>query len=78
MDRLHRKGWLQREAQGRAYRYWPTSSRSERVATLMGEVLDSSDDRVLVLAHFAAALPVGEVAALRAALGDTLSTELDD
>ena len=24
MDNLHGKGWLQRERNGKAYRYWPT------------------------------------------------------
>ena len=28
MDNLHGKGWLQRERDGKAYRYWPTLSLS--------------------------------------------------
>lgn len=32
MDNLHTKGWLAREKDGKAYRYWPTLSREERSA----------------------------------------------
>ena len=39
MDNLHRKGWLTRERDGRAYRYAPVSSRQEYNAELMREVL---------------------------------------
>ena len=39
MDNLHRKGWLARERDGRAYRYWPTMTREEHSAQLMHEAL---------------------------------------
>lgn len=29
MDNLHTKGWLVRERDGKAYRYWPTLSREQ-------------------------------------------------
>ncbi|MFE3029487.1 BlaI/MecI/CopY family transcriptional regulator, partial [Nocardia tengchongensis] len=29
MDNLHRKGWLERERVGKAYRYWASLSREE-------------------------------------------------
>jgi len=37
MDNLHRKGWLRRERDGRAWRYEPTGSRSGYTAALMNE-----------------------------------------
>ncbi len=37
MDNLHGKGWLQRERDGKAYRYWPTLSREQHGARLMRE-----------------------------------------
>jgi len=35
MDKLHRKGWLHREPDGRAYRYVPVQTRDAYSATLM-------------------------------------------
>src|SRR5260370_32273377 len=40
MDNLHTKGWLARERDGKAYRYWPTLSREQHSARLMREALD--------------------------------------
>ena len=45
MDNLHRKGWLRRERDGRAWRYEPTGSRSGYTAALMNEALETSADR---------------------------------
>src|SRR5580700_255513 len=39
MENLHRKGWLRRERDGRAWRYEPASSRSSYTAALMSEAL---------------------------------------
>ena len=39
MDNLHRKGWLAREKDGKAYRYTATASREEHSARLMREAL---------------------------------------
>ena len=52
MDILHRKGWLQRERDGRAYRYEPTVSREEYAARLMREALSEGQDTEAVLMHF--------------------------
>lgn len=52
MDILHRKGWLQRERDGRAYRYEPTVSREEYAAGLMREALNEGQDTEAVLMHF--------------------------
>src|SRR4029077_19394982 len=39
MENLHRKGWLRRERDGRAWRYEPTGSRSAYTAGLVGAAL---------------------------------------
>jgi hypothetical protein len=40
MDNLHTKGWLARERDGKAYRYWPTLTREQHSAQLMRAALD--------------------------------------
>lgn len=40
MDNLHRKNWLQRERNGKAYLYRPAMSREERSARLMREAFE--------------------------------------
>jgi predicted transcriptional regulator len=52
MENLHRKGWLRRERNGRAWRYEPTASRSGYTAALMTDALATSPDRRTALAHF--------------------------
>src|ERR1700677_3545407 len=52
MDNLHTKGWLARERDGKAYRYWPTLSREQHSAQLMREALDGGGRSDLVLSHF--------------------------
>jgi predicted transcriptional regulator len=54
MDNLHRKGWLARVKDGKAYRYTATASRAEYSAGLMREALDGGGDTELVLNHFVA------------------------
>src|ERR1700731_4281939 len=39
MDNLHTKGWLARERDGKAYRYWPPLTREQHSAQLMREAL---------------------------------------
>jgi predicted transcriptional regulator len=68
MDNLHRKGWLARERDGKAYRYWPTMTREERSAKLMSDALHSGGDADLVLNHFLEQMNADESAQLRAAL----------
>lgn len=65
---LHRKGWLQREKDGRAFRYWPTASRAEYAAGLMNEALAEGDDRTATLLSFTENLTPTEVDDLRRAL----------
>lgn len=68
MDNLHRKGFLTREMESRAYRYQPAQSREQHHAALMGQVLAGSRDRAATLLHFLEQMPPEEVAQLRAAL----------
>ena len=68
MENLHRKGWLRRERDGRAWRYEPTSSRSAYTAALMNEALGTSTDRRTALAHFVLQMSPHDVAMLQQAL----------
>lgn len=67
-DILYRKGWLERERQGRAYAYRPVCTREQYTAGLMREALATSDDHTAALLHFVAEMPAEEAAALRDAL----------
>jgi predicted transcriptional regulator len=68
MENLHRKGWLRRERDGRAWRYEPTGSRSGYTAALMNEALGTSPDRRSALTHFVLQMNPRDAAALREAL----------
>ena len=68
MDNLHRKGWLDRVREGKAYRYTATASREEYSARLMREALADGGDAELVLSHFVAQIGSGESDALRSVL----------
>lgn len=68
VERLRAKGWLRRERDGRSYLYYPTRSRHEYVADLMGSVLDESDDRSAALLSFAGQLDADDAVSLRLAL----------
>ena len=68
MDNLHRKGWLGRVKEGKAYRYSATASREEYSARLMREALDAGGDTEAVLSHFVAQIDSGESEALRSVL----------
>ena len=65
MDNLHRKGWLAREKDGKAYRYTATASREEYSARLMREALDGGGDTEMVLRHFVAQMGGEESEVLR-------------
>ncbi|MBF6063591.1 BlaI/MecI/CopY family transcriptional regulator [Nocardia terpenica] len=68
MDNLHRKGWLERRREGKAYRYWPKLSREQHSARLMQEALHDGGRSDLVLAHFVEQIGPEESERLRAAL----------
>lgn len=69
MDNLHRKGWLRRVKEGKAYLYTATATRAEYSARLMREALADGGDTRLVLSHFLAQIDSAESQALRAVLG---------
>lgn len=52
MDNLHRKGFLTRSMEGRAYRYEPTMPRADYTAEVMHNLLDGSGDRATTLLRF--------------------------
>ncbi|MGH8775822.1 MAG: BlaI/MecI/CopY family transcriptional regulator [Jiangellaceae bacterium] len=68
MDILHRKGWLTRARDGRAYRYQPAASREDYTAGLIGEVLAATPDRAATLVRLVETMDASEVATLREAL----------
>ncbi|MBP2329717.1 putative transcriptional regulator [Kibdelosporangium banguiense] len=68
MDNLHRKGWVQRELDGKAYLYEPALSREEAAARALREVLESSGDAEAVLMHFASSVSERERDVLRSGL----------
>ena len=65
LDSLHRKSWVLREMDARAYRYRPAFSRAEAAAKALREVLDSSGDPEAVLLHFARSVSDNESTVLR-------------
>jgi predicted transcriptional regulator len=65
---LHRKGWLHREKDGRAFRYRATAPREEYAARLMDEALAQTPNRTAALVHFADRLDPAEAAELAEAL----------
>jgi predicted transcriptional regulator len=68
MDNLYSKGWLEREKDGKAYRYWPTLTREQHSARLMHDALSAGGSSDLVLSHFVEQIGPEESARLRAAL----------
>ena len=68
LENLHRKGWVVRELDGRAYRYEPATTRDEAAAQAMRRVLDAMDDPEGALLHFARSASEREAAALWKAL----------
>ena len=68
MDNLHRKGWLARERDGKAYRYTAVANREEYSARLMREALAEAGDAEAVLSHFVASMDGDQAEALRAVL----------
>lgn len=68
LDNLHRKGWVRREREGKAYRYWPMMTREERSANLMRAAFSDGGDREAVLAFFVEQMTAEESAQLKAAL----------
>src|SRR5260370_29784466 len=57
---LYRKGWLEREKDGRASRYTATVTREDYTAGLMGDALEPSPDRTAALRSFVARIAPAE------------------
>lgn len=70
MDNLHRKGWLTRQQEGRAYLYRPAASRESYAAGLMSQAFAHASDPAATLLRFVEALSPAEAATLRHALGE--------
>lgn len=75
MDNLHRKGWLERERSGKAFRYWPVLTKEEHSARLMREAFHSGGRSDVVLTHFFEQMSEEEAAGLRVALQRMVSDE---
>ena len=67
MGNLCRKGWLSRQADGRAYRYQPLVSAEEYSASLMRQALAATSDRAAALMHLIGDLSADEADALQEA-----------
>ena len=68
LENLFRKGWLNRNRDGRAYCYVTLRSREQYVAGLLGEALAAARDPAATLVRLVEDLNPAEVAQLRAAL----------
>ncbi|SFB56687.1 Predicted transcriptional regulator [Amycolatopsis marina] len=68
LDNLHRKGWVSREREGRAYYYRPAFSREEAAARALREALDASGNPQGALMHFFDSASEQEADLLRTAL----------
>ncbi|XVV00716.1 BlaI/MecI/CopY family transcriptional regulator [Actinosynnema sp. CA-248983] len=68
LDNLHRKGWVDRERDGKAFRYEAAVSRTEAAAKALREVLTASGDPEGALLHFARSASERETELLRKAL----------
>lgn len=65
MDNLHRKGFLRRAKEGRAWLYEPAMTREEHTARLMHNALSEVDNHAAALAHFLAGMTESETQTLR-------------
>ena len=72
---LYRKGRLQRRKDGRAWRYWPSHSRTDYTAGLVEEVLSSTPDRTATLVRLFEQMEAEEVSELQAALNTAKNAE---
>ncbi|MFE6282340.1 BlaI/MecI/CopY family transcriptional regulator [Streptomyces sp. NPDC057877] len=68
LDNLHQKGWVRREAEGRAYRYEAVSTRAAYAAALMNEAWSQSDNPAAALVAFFGMMSDEQRQALRDAI----------
>ncbi|MEU0738553.1 BlaI/MecI/CopY family transcriptional regulator [Streptomyces sp. NPDC006134] len=68
LDNLHQKGWVRREAEGRAYRYEAVSTRAAYAAALMNDAWSQSDNPAAALVAFFGMMSDEQRQALRDAI----------
>ncbi|WP_405880538.1 MULTISPECIES: BlaI/MecI/CopY family transcriptional regulator [unclassified Streptomyces] len=68
LDNLHQKGWVRREAEGRAYRYEAVSTRAAYSAALMNDAWSQSDNPAAALVAFFGMMSDEQRLALRDAM----------
>ncbi|GAA3893688.1 hypothetical protein GCM10023084_53200 [Streptomyces lacrimifluminis] len=68
LDNLHQKGWVRREAEGRAYRYEAVSTRAAYSAALMNDAWSQSDNPAAALVAFFGMMSEEQRLALRDAV----------
>jgi predicted transcriptional regulator len=68
LDNLHRKAWVSRERDGKAYRYRPAVSREEAASRALRAIVETSGDAEAVLMHFAESISERDSEVLRKAL----------
>ena len=68
LDNLHQKGWVRREAEGRAYRYEAVSTRAAYAAALMNDAWSQSDNPAAALVAFFGMMSDEQRQALRDAM----------
>ena len=73
MDNLHRKGFLRRERDGRAWRYSAALTRDGYVAGLMSDALAGSPDRAGALMRFVEQIGDDDAEVLNRALSEALA-----
>jgi predicted transcriptional regulator len=76
LSRLHAKGTLEREQQGRAYAYRPVADEPGLAARRMRQVLDAEANRHQVLARFVSDLSHEDERVLRKLLADQHGDEI--
>jgi len=75
LDRLERKGFVQRQRAARAHRYLAVDAREAVVAEAMLEALGTADDRGSALVRFVGAVTAEEAEILRRALAQPAETD---
>lgn len=75
LTRLHEKGSLSRERDGRAYRYAPVADEAGLAARRLSQLLDRSTNREAVLSRFVADLSERDEELLRSLLGEPISAD---
>jgi predicted transcriptional regulator len=78
LDNLHQKGWVRREAEGRAYRYEAVSTRAAYAAALMNDAWSQSDNPAAALVAFFGMMSAEQRQALRDAVRIVQGPEIAD